>query len=758
VRGGVGRGRQAGLGLVTGLALFAASTALAGVFVGVGWLGYVALSTAVVVAVGIGLRSLHAGPVVTVAGQLAGLLVLSVALFSDLGALLHGATVEIHEEIAPVRADPPLLLFCVVSLGLAAVLLDTLVGTARMPAAGGLVLASIYAVSALLDDAILPWWSFAAGAAGFSLLLVTARDAGARSAGSPRLRARGAGGIGLAGLTALGVLAALLVAGAAGPIGTVNRFSPAGGGDAPGEAPQEVGLRPMTRLRGMLDESRTPRTLFRVRGLGGHDRYLRALTLSHYSAGLGWTRTTDQASGVPVRSGDVLAHRDANHSGQPAHLRIAPVHWRDYWLPVFGVPWAVGHVGMRYRYDPATGVIASRHRRRPPVYTEAALLAQPSADELRDAGRDFSGVPREYLQLPRISPRIRRLTRRVTSSAHTEFGRAKSIWEYFTDGAHGFSYSLSTAPKISPNALADFLFHGKRGFCEQYASAMAVMLRSIGIPSRVAVGFTPGLAGGRQAAGTRTITSRDAHAWVEVFFPGYGWQTFDPTPLTDGRGSVPRYLVATPETTTGPAGAADPDVGRPDPGGDSSAGPQHRAPAQHDAAPALRSPATPLPWWAVLVLALGGLLGMVSVPALVRTYRRRGRIRVVRAGGAGAAAAAWRELADSAADHGEGDSGYETLRATAGRWSAVHALDEHGREGLRVIVEALERALYGPGGVTRDAPTELTAALDTVRRSLARNAPMRYREVWLPRSVLRFRCQARATAHRDEHDEHEAVG
>ena len=86
--------------------------------------------------------------------------------------------------------------------------------------------------------------------------------------------------------------------------------------------------------------------------------------------------------------------------------------------------------------------------------------------------------------------------------------------------------------------LADFLFYGKTGFCEQYASAMAAMLRTLDIPVRVAIGFTDGYSN----SGHQTITSQDAHAWDQVYFPGYGWVTFDPTPLTDGRTQVPGYL------------------------------------------------------------------------------------------------------------------------------------------------------------------------------------------------------------------------
>ena len=98
--------------------------------------------------------------------------------------------------------------------------------------------------------------------------------------------------------------------------------------------------------------------------------------------------------------------------------------------------------------------------------------------------------------------------------------------EWFTDPANGFVYSLDVKPGNSGDALVDFLTN-KQGYCEQYASAMAVMLRSLNIPSRVVVGFTQGV---KRADGSYLVTSHDAHAWVEVKFENNGWVRFDPTP------------------------------------------------------------------------------------------------------------------------------------------------------------------------------------------------------------------------------------
>ncbi|HEX5292462.1 MAG TPA: transglutaminase-like domain-containing protein, partial [Streptosporangiaceae bacterium] len=180
------------------------------------------------------------------------------------------------------------------------------------------------------------------------------------------------------------------------------------------------------------------------------------------------------------------------------------------------------------------------------TFAGAAAAAALTAAALRDAGTDFSQVPKKYTRISGVDPRVADLARRITSRAGNEFDMAQEIYNYFRSPDNGFTYSTQTAPPVTGDALVDFLFHGKTGFCEQYASAMGVMLRTLGIPARVAIGFTDGF----EAQDHRTITSQDAHAWVQVYFPGYGWVIFDPTPLTDGRTQVPGF-VSTPQNSSG---------------------------------------------------------------------------------------------------------------------------------------------------------------------------------------------------------------
>ena len=141
-------------------------------------------------------------------------------------------------------------------------------------------------------------------------------------------------------------------------------------------------------------------------------------------------------------------------------------------------------------------------------------------------GAAFSLKQRErYLSLPPLDPRIAPLARRATAGAPDDYSRARALEQYLRAS---FGYTLD-APETPPaDPLADFLFNRRRGHCEYFASAMAVMLRTLGIPSRVVTGFQSGAY--NPISGWQVIRASDAHSWVEAWIPGRGWVTFDPTP------------------------------------------------------------------------------------------------------------------------------------------------------------------------------------------------------------------------------------
>lgn len=130
-----------------------------------------------------------------------------------------------------------------------------------------------------------------------------------------------------------------------------------------------------------------------------------------------------------------------------------------------------------------------------------------------------------YLQLPRIDPRVSDLAREIVRGDSSPAVQARLVERYLRTH-YGYTLEL---PQFEPaDPLAYFLFHRKKGHCEYFASSMAVMLRALGIPSRVVTGFQSGVY--NPISGTQLIRSSDAHSWVEAWLPHRGWTTFDPTP------------------------------------------------------------------------------------------------------------------------------------------------------------------------------------------------------------------------------------
>jgi protein-glutamine gamma-glutamyltransferase len=148
--------------------------------------------------------------------------------------------------------------------------------------------------------------------------------------------------------------------------------------------------------------------------------------------------------------------------------------------------------------------------------------------KLRATGNDYpEKIRRAYLQLPKsIDPRIAELAKQVTARGKNAFDKAFLIQGFLS--GNRFTYTLDVSGDSGADPLARFLFTTRAGHCEYFASAMAIMLRTLGIPSREVNGFLPGEY--NDMAGDYIVRGSDAHSWVEVYFPEAGWVTFDPTP------------------------------------------------------------------------------------------------------------------------------------------------------------------------------------------------------------------------------------
>src|SRR5262249_46360746 len=149
------------------------------------------------------------------------------------------------------------------------------------------------------------------------------------------------------------------------------------------------------------------------------------------------------------------------------------------------------------------------------------------ASVLRAANQDYPrDVVAKYLQLPaKIDPRIAEFAKEITAKAPTPYDKSAAIEAYLRTR---FKYTLDLTGSPGDDPLPHFLFETRAGHCEYFASAMAVMLRTLGIPSREVNGFLPGEY--NDLGGDYIVRASDAHSWVEVYFPDNGWIVFDPTP------------------------------------------------------------------------------------------------------------------------------------------------------------------------------------------------------------------------------------
>jgi hypothetical protein len=165
-------------------------------------------------------------------------------------------------------------------------------------------------------------------------------------------------------------------------------------------------------------------------------------------------------------------------------------------------------------------------------YEAESQLAEPDSDDLRLAPNLAPGDTHiePYLRLPPLDPRIAKLAGEIAAGSLNNYDKAIAVEQYLSTR---FAYTLELPRTPPADPLANFLFVRKKGHCEYFASSMAVMLRSLGIPSRIVTGFRGGEF--NDLTGQYVVRASDAHSWVEAYFPGSGWVSFDPTPA----GSVP---------------------------------------------------------------------------------------------------------------------------------------------------------------------------------------------------------------------------
>lgn len=159
-------------------------------------------------------------------------------------------------------------------------------------------------------------------------------------------------------------------------------------------------------------------------------------------------------------------------------------------------------------------------------YGVRSIPTRVSGDDRGKTKADYpESLRRRFLQLPAVGQRVAELARQIVQPAASPYDMATAVERHLKQ-SYQYSLDLGTTPAVNP--IEDFLFVRKTGYCDHYATAMVVLLRTLGIPSRLATGFAQGE--WNDVGGYYTVRQRDAHAWVEVYFPNSGWVTFDPTP------------------------------------------------------------------------------------------------------------------------------------------------------------------------------------------------------------------------------------
>ena len=394
--------------------------------------------------------------------------------------------------------------------------------------------------------------------------------------------------------------------------------------------------------------------------------------------------------------------------GERRTTQVSIGAFRSEWLPVPYAPTRVDAPGeWGFALDTLDVMALSRLNRGAATqdlrYTVTSLAVRPDAATIAAAGAE--GAPRKDLNtdVGALPADVAQLAQQVTAGRATAGAKAQALEEYLRSDR--FTYSTAPAVGVGDGlaTIQDFLFRSRRGYCEQFAGAMTLMARSLGIPARMAVGFVPGT----QVGDTWQVTARDMHTWPEIWLDGQGWVAFEPTP--------PRGDAAGANPSPAPTASAQPTAQtsqlptpEPEPTPSESPLPAEPTPADGGASGLL-------PWLAVaaLLVAVGVVVARL-LPGWRRTRRREARLT-----GTGDAradtVAAWDEVRDTAADlklpWPDGSP-----RFAAERW-ALRLDDEDALAALRRLAVAAERALYDrsesydlPGG-WRDEVTTIAAAL-----------------------------------------------
>ena len=459
---------------------------------------------------------------------------------------------------------------------------------------------------------------------------------------------------------------------------------------------------------------------YQTRSPGGV--YLRMASLARFNEA-GWNSVP-----IELNSGSTLT--EVPGLGRVVPSRSTDIRVRDFrsqYLPVPYAPQRYDSPG-DWRYDPLSLVVLNADGRPEELegleYTVESAEITPSAEELASSGVGTPADEDITTEVPEdLPPSLVELSNKVVADAKTPAAKAAAIQDFLRDG--DYTYSVEPLPGMGYEALENFLTRDKKGYCEQFASAMAMMARVAGIPSRVAIGFLPG----DQVGDSWEVSVKDMHAWPELYFSTWGWVRFEPTPSVQ-TGDAPPWSVQPEETPTDDPSAA--------PSASISAGPTATTDPRENPTetPVTADETTGAGWVRTLLWSGSGLvlLLILAAPATFRVRRRNQRLSAT-----GAAEeqveSAWAEIRDTVVDHG-GAWPSGSPRAIGEEVSS--RLDTEEAASMGRVATLVERARYARTFTDTDAAAQLPTVTQEIRHGIA--APVspfrRLLAVVLPRSLF----------------------
>jgi transglutaminase-like putative cysteine protease len=487
----------------------------------------------------------------------------------------------------------------------------------------------------------------------------------------------------------------------------------------------QVAIDPIVDIARQLTRS-TPIDLMTITST--EPAYWRFISLDKFDGRRWYSSDLEAAKGTTVTDGPVQSRPPLQVDDKFVHLVQQHVEFlglRQTWLPAAYDPISVdGHATLRY--DPTSATLVDPgFAARGFNYDVVSRVVIPTPDAL-DAVTDMdTPFAAPFLQLPDLPPIITDMAHQWTDDEATPYRKVLAVQNHLR---RDYRYDLNIQPGHDINHIVNFLTVIKRGFCEQFAGTMAVMLRALGIPARVAVGFTAGDRD-RQDQTQWHISTENAHAWVEVLFPGYGWLPFEPTP---NRVNPEGLRIANPPLsffgdTTPPGSANTPtETCRRTRGGLEAGDPcsgvnqPNPTPSRRADNPGPQSTEVPhhswfrLNGWGGVALVLLLLLASIPTWKLVRRRLVLARARVPRE----RVLAAYGLLTDAAADVGLGREPSETLWEYRTRLKvAVPTLDGQ----LDAVTRLAGWAAYSGQAVSGDQAVEAATAARGATRAIRRS-------------------------------------